>query len=199
MVLLQEVLPFPARILFVAPVAIASRYGGRGPAIAASALGVLAIRFSFGVPTVQPILMQSEPWIYALLFAVVAFTIDSSSQALRRSRREVESRAAQLEAMNSQLEQQMEEVQALSEHLHEANVSLEAARDQAIAATHTREEVLAVVAHDLRNPLNLVTMTAQLFAEIEPSGDRRRQLLEVMPRQQTRFPKRRGRLSRWTK
>lgn len=177
---LQRVLPFPARILFVAPVAVASRYGGRGPAIAASVLGILAIRY--GVDPASLPMTQDDSWVFAVLFAVIAYTIDSSSQALRRSRQEVEHRAAELQQVNASLEQQVEEVRALSEYLHEANTSLEAARDEAVAATHAREEVLAVVAHDLRNPLNLVTMTTQLLSEVEPSAERRQQLLDIMQR-----------------
>jgi signal transduction histidine kinase len=134
-------------------------------------------------------LTGSEPWVYAGLFAVLALAIDSTSEALRHARNVAEHRSEQLEAMNVkleamnvQLEEQMEEVQTLSEHLSETNSFLEVARDEAQAASRAREEVLAVVAHDLRNPLNLVSMTTQLFIEIEPTGERRKQLLGVMER-----------------
>jgi signal transduction histidine kinase len=73
-------------------------------------------------------------------------------------------------------------VQVLSEHLHETNLSLAMARDEAEAATRAREHVLAVVAHDLRNPLHLVTMTTQLLLEIECSAERREELLAVINR-----------------
>jgi signal transduction histidine kinase len=185
---LQEVLPFPARMLFVVPVAIASRYGGRGPAVIAASLGVVAINFSIGLTTLdRSASTTGEPWIYALLFAVIAFTIDSSSQALRRARADAERRSAELEALNKQLAEHMEEVQALSEHLNDVNASLAEARDDALDASRAREEVLAVVAHDLRNPLNLVMMTAQLFSEIEPSPEQRQHLLDVMLRASRRM------------
>ena len=176
-ILLERTFPFPVRVLLVAPVAVASRYG-RGPAIVAAALCVIAIAVSFG----EPNLVKPEPWIYAAVFAVVAFTIVSSSDSLRQARREAEQHSAQLETVNQALQEHMEEVQTLSEYLEETNLSLAAARDEAEAASHAREEVLAVVAHDLRNPLNLVTMTTQLFIDIEPSGERRKQLLDIIQR-----------------
>ena len=189
-VLLDEVLPFPARILFVAPVAIASWYGGRGPTIVATVLSFLAINISFVSSSGRLHLIQSDgvsltqphAWIYAALFAVVAFTIDAGSEALRQARRVAELRSEQLTTVNMRLKEQMEEVQTLSEHLSETNRSLEAARDEAQAASRAREEVLAIVAHDLRNPLNLVMMTTQLFIDLEPSGDRRKDLLGVIDR-----------------
>jgi signal transduction histidine kinase len=184
---LQGVLPFPARLLFVLPVAIASRYGGRGPSVIAAGLGVVAINFSIGLTAGHPAPTAGEPWIYALLFTVIALTIDSSSQALRRARRDAERRSAELEALNKQLAEHMEEGQALSEHLNDVNASLAEARDAAVEASRAREEVLAVVAHDLRNPLNLVMMTAQLFSEIEPSPEQRQHLLDVMLRASRRM------------
>ena len=46
-------------------------------------------------------------------------------------------------------------------------------------ATRERERVLAVVAHDLRTPLNLIKMSAQLIVE-EPEAPENQQLLERM-------------------
>ncbi|PZR71748.1 MAG: histidine kinase [Chthoniobacterales bacterium] len=46
-------------------------------------------------------------------------------------------------------------------------------------ATRSREEVLAVVAHDLRTPLNFIKMGAQLIAE-EPAAEGNKDLLERM-------------------
>jgi signal transduction histidine kinase len=86
-----------------------------------------------------------------------------------------------------ELEQQMEEVQTLSERLQETNDSLVTERDRAEAlakraqaAAQAREDVLGIVAHDLRNPLNVMTMTTQLFLDAEPSADHRAKLLRAM-------------------
>jgi signal transduction histidine kinase len=113
---------------------------------------------------------------------MVALTIDSTSEGFRKARRDAERQAEHLEDLNVELEQQMEEVQVLSEHLQETNQSLAAARDAAEAASRAREEMLGVVAHDLRNPLNVVMMTTKLITEPEISGEKRAELLAVTQR-----------------
>jgi signal transduction histidine kinase len=144
-----------------------------------SAIGIEATlilstgRFRFSV---------GELWLHAAIFAIVAWAIDSTTAALRKARRDAERTASHLEELNVELEQQMDQVQMLSEDLQRANRSLAAARDVAEEASRAREEMLAVVAHDLRNPLNVVMMTTQLFADTEPAGEKRDQLLGVILR-----------------
>lgn len=55
-------------------------------------------------------------------------------------------------------------------------------RREAEILARGREEVLGVVAHDLRNPLNLVGATLQFLEEIEPGPDRKRELYVVIHR-----------------
>jgi signal transduction histidine kinase len=181
-VLLSMVLPFEPFLLFAVPVALTSRYAGRGPTaltVILCAIGMEATlilesgRFRFSV---------TELWIHAGLFAVVAWAIDSTTEALRRARRDAEGTAEHLEDMNVELEQQMDQVQTLSEDLQRANRSLATARDVAEEASRAREDMLGVVAHDLRNPLNLMMMTTKVIAETEPTGERRDQLIGVMLR-----------------
>jgi signal transduction histidine kinase len=42
-----------------------------------------------------------------------------------------------------------------------------------------REDVLGVVAHDLRNPLNLIQMTVELIIDEELSAERRKEMLDI--------------------
>jgi signal transduction histidine kinase len=60
--------------------------------------------------------------------------------------------------------------------------SYEAERDKRRSAemlAHAREDVLGVVAHDLRNPLNLILMTGELLFEESLSPERRRDMLQI--------------------
>jgi signal transduction histidine kinase len=57
-----------------------------------------------------------------------------------------------------------------------------AGRREAEILAQAREEVLAVVAHDLRNPLNLITSTASLLAEFDPPRERQLELLQIAVR-----------------
>jgi signal transduction histidine kinase len=186
-VALARVASYAPLLLFAASVAVAARYGGRGPALLASILSVIAIDVMLLQSAIGP--PETHPLLRLAIFFVVALTISSMSSALQQARRTAERHAEQLEKVNVELEQQMEEVQTLSEQLQETNESLVAERDRAEAlaeraqaASRAREEVLGVVAHDLRNPLNVVSMTTQLFLDIEPSGERRVKLLHSMRR-----------------
>jgi K+-sensing histidine kinase KdpD len=55
-------------------------------------------------------------------------------------------------------------------------------RVEADEIARARDDILAVVAHDLRNPLNLITGTAQLLADIDLPTPKRRDLLNISVR-----------------
>lgn len=185
-VMISRLASYTPLLPFAAAVAIAARYGGRGPALVASVLSVIAIDFVLLQPTD---ITAGAPLFRLAVFFVVAMMISSMSSALHDARRTAELQAAQLAKVNLDLAQQVEEVQTLSERLQETNESLVVERDRAEslarraqAAAQAREDVLGVVAHDLRNPLNVVSMTTQLFLDMEPSPDHRTRLLGAMER-----------------
>lgn len=57
-----------------------------------------------------------------------------------------------------------------------------AAREEAETAVRQRDHVLAIVAHDLRNPLARVSTAASLLAEDSLAPDKRRQLVALLQR-----------------
>jgi signal transduction histidine kinase len=180
-VLLTKVLPFEPFLLFVIPVALMARYLGRGPTALTVVLSVVGIEVAVVWNGRLPHTLAGM-LLHAAVFAIVAYAIDSSTNALRKARQDAERASARLVDVNLELEQQVEEVRVLSEDLHDTNQSLAEARDAAEAASHAREEMLAIVAHDLRNPLNVVMIARGLLAETELTGERRDQLLGVMQR-----------------
>ena len=178
----SRILPFEAFLLFAVPVAVTSRYAGRGPAVLSVLLSVIGIEATLLLSDGAFRFSYADLWSHAAVFSIVAFAIDWNSEALRKARRTAEASAKYLEDLNVELEQQMEQIQMLSEDLQRTNECLAAARDVAQDASRAREEMLAVVAHDLRNPLSLVMMTTQLIDDTNPSGERRAQLLGVIQR-----------------
>jgi signal transduction histidine kinase len=71
--------------------------------------------------------------------------------------------------------------QAAATALHRArtyDAELEKRRHAELLA-HAREDVLGVVAHDLRNPLNLIQMTVELIIDEELPIPKRREMLDI--------------------
>ena len=178
---LSAILPFKPLLLFAIPVVLTSRYAGRGPTVAVVALVILGT-VSLFVLSGQFRLTHPQIWMHTAVFIIVAIVIDSTSAALNRALREAEQSASHLEDLNIELEQQMDHIQRLSDDLQTTNRCLAQARDTAEDASRAREEMLAVVAHDLRNPLNLMMMTTQLLADADVSRERREHLFSVIYR-----------------
>jgi signal transduction histidine kinase len=100
-----------------------------------------------------------------IAFLIVSVTITTTMQALNRSRALAESRAAELKRLNEEVGRSYD-----SERERRRVVELTA---------HTREEVLGVVAHDLRNPLNLIITSTDLLMQDNLDARRRTEMLAV--------------------
>lgn len=156
--------PTPAFLFFVPAVAISAWYGGPGPASLATGLSLLLIDLNFLAPGGSLLIDRIEA-LEIIAFVIVAATITTTMGALHRALALAESRAAELKSLNEQVGRSYD---AEREKRHVAELLAQA-----------REEVLGVVAHDLRNPLStIITSTDMLLQEnLEPT--RRTELLEV--------------------
>jgi signal transduction histidine kinase len=117
-----------------------------------------------------------------MFYAAIIGAVVVVAEVLRRSRAQGKQHVWELRRLNANLEQQVEEAQALSEDLGHANDSLENARKTAERLTRACEQVLAAVAHDLRNPLNLVSVTTQLLMEPDLAPERRKSVFAINAR-----------------
>jgi K+-sensing histidine kinase KdpD len=103
-----------SRLPFAAAVALATWYGGSGPGLLTGALSIFAIDFSFLPPIGSIELTHSEDLVDSIVFLLVALTIGATTAAMRRARELAERRALDVEEMNAELEQQVDQIQALS-------------------------------------------------------------------------------------
>jgi signal transduction histidine kinase len=115
-------------LLLVTAVAISAWYGGRGAGVLTSVLSVVAIMLLAGseFPAALDVPGVGEA-TYLGTFLLVALIIGATTESLRRERAKAIARAARLEELNTEVEQQIEEVRTLSEHLQQSNESLAAA------------------------------------------------------------------------
>jgi signal transduction histidine kinase len=156
--------PTPSFLFFVPAVAISAWYGGPGPSAAATALSLLLIDLNFLAPGGSLLIDRIEA-LEIIAFLIVSVTVITTMEALHRSRALAESRAAELKRLNVEVGRSYD---AEREKRHVAEL-----------LAHTREEVLGVVAHDLRNPLSLIITSTDLVLEESLDSNRRRELLGV--------------------
>ena len=100
-----------------------------------------------------------------IAFIIVAVTVMTTMEALQRARKLAESRASELKRVNEEVGRSYD---AERQMRHDAELLAQA-----------REEVLGLVAHDLRNPLNLIITSTDLLLEENLDRPRRMELLDV--------------------
>jgi signal transduction histidine kinase len=159
--------PTPSFLFFVPAVAVAAWYGGRGPSALATALSLLFIDLNFFAPDGSLSIDRVEG-LEIIAFIVVAATITMTMDALHRALTLAESRAAELKVLNDEVARSYD---AERQKRHDAEL-----------LANAREDVLGLVAHDLRSPLNLIITTADLLLEEKLDPARHRELLEVAMR-----------------
>src|SRR3954468_17701786 len=159
--------PTPSFLFFVPAVAISAWYGGTGPSALATAASLLLIDLNFLAPGGSLSIDRVEA-LEIIAFLIVSVTITTTMEALHRALALAESRSRELKRLNDEVGRSYD---AERERRHVAELVAQA-----------REEVLGVVAHDLRNPLNLITSSADMLLNEELPVLRRTELLEVAVR-----------------
>lgn len=101
---------------------------------------------------------------------------------LLRARRTAEQALAKLEVKTLELEEAMEELRVTNEHLVERTEEAERLQALIEAALRTREEVLGIVAHDLRNPVGTVVTAAAFLLEVRLPQDEWTRQMEIIRR-----------------
>jgi signal transduction histidine kinase len=159
--------PTPSFLFFVPAVAVAAWYGGVGPSALTTLLSLLFIDLNFFAPGGSLNLDRVEG-LEIIAFIVVAVTITLTMEALHRALALAEQRARELKVLNEEVGRSYD---AERERRHDAEL-----------LANAREEVLGVVAHDLRNPLNLIITTTDLLLENKIEPARQHELLDIAMR-----------------
>jgi signal transduction histidine kinase len=141
-------------MVFVCMIVVVARFGGAGPALASGAVSVLVLDYYFIPPIHEFDLLQAEQGVNALVFALVALIVGSTTARLRAAERAMRERA---------------------DDEHER-------RKAAEELARAREQVLAVVAHDLRNPLSTILGAASLLEDPRQDARETRETLGLIHR-----------------
>lgn len=82
-----------------------------------------------------------------------------------RQQRELEEQSKHIQESNTALATSNMELDIKNEHLYEANQRLESANQRLEALNHEKDELLSIVAHDLKNPLTGIMMSSSTLAQ----------------------------------
>src|SRR5256885_6670335 len=159
--------PTPSFLFFVPAVAISAWYGGFGSSVLATFLSLLLIDLNFLAPGGSLRVDRVEALEIAALI-IVAATITTTMTALQRARALAEFRAAELKKLNEEVGRSY-------------NDERERRRVAELMA-QAREEVLRVVAHDLRNPVNVIVSSADMLLQEKLDRTKVKDLMPVVLR-----------------
>jgi signal transduction histidine kinase len=142
---------------FIIAVMLAAAYGGWKPGLLATCLGAVAGVYLFVAPYFSLRIEAASEWLAVSQFLIAGGTISWICEALHRVRR-------CLEAEQSQLEQEVKERQRAESAARESEARLK-------EADRHKDEFLAMLAHELRNPLAPIRNAVRLLrlkGSVEP-------------------------------
>jgi signal transduction histidine kinase len=171
--LLKDRLPF---LLFSLVVVAVAWYGGFGPSCLALVTGILAAGYFFLQPRYSLIESLTDHGVKSGGFLFLGLTIALFSERLRIARRRAEAQTREALRQRDELEQEVARRQLLEEELHRRAEELR-------EADRRKDEFLAMLAHELRNPLAPIRNAVEVLKVIGASGPQPQRAREMIDRQ----------------
>lgn len=171
--LLGDSLPFLPFLFLVVAVAW---HGGFGPSFLALILGLFATAYFFLPPrySVMEGLLDHQAQAFGFLF--LGLTIGLFSGALRSARGRAEANACEAVRQRQELELEMGRRRLLEEELHKR-------AEQLAEADRRKDEFLALLGHELRNPLAPIRNAVQVMKLLRLTDARLQWARDVIDRQ----------------
>lgn len=188
---LGESVPY---LQFFPAVMIAAWYGGVGPGLLATFLSALLADFLFLSPRYSLGLSDAGQALSMAFFVAIGATISGLCEALHSSRRQAEDAALELRQLLQEretillaLEQERKRLEALSEQVQtqyeEMAVQAEEMQlqnEELLVQEQQRTNFLAMLAHELRNPLTPIVAAAEILDTrglTDPNLERQREVI----------------------
>jgi signal transduction histidine kinase/CheY-like chemotaxis protein len=162
--------------LFYAALIFTAWYGGKGPSLLAILLGLLAGNLLALFVNPVPSVASEEYVVGVALYCLIGLLSVFFSESLRTARERAEANAAEALRRQEQLEREMAQRIRLEEELRQ--------RAAELADAHRRkDEFLAMLAHELRNPLAPVRSGLHIIKQLGISGTPLEKVQQIMERQ----------------
>ncbi len=143
-------------LTFYMAVVLSSSIGGVGPGLCTTLLSTVTALYFWRAPDRVGHAVEPREWVGIVLFVISGVAISLGNESLRRTSARESSAKAEAQAARAEAEAARTQAEA-------ARAQAEAARIQAEAAVLAREELQAIVAHDLRTPLGAIALQAALL------------------------------------
>lgn len=110
---------------------------------------------------------------FSILAYPTSFTVYASREFTRRERllaRQNEELEAEVKSRTSELSKANAQIQLVNTELQEVNEELRSTNQALDDANHFKTQMLSIVAHDLKNPLNVIMNCADMLGESSEAG-----------------------------
>jgi signal transduction histidine kinase len=166
-------LPF---LLFCLAVVAVAWYGGFGPSFVSLILGILACLYFVAEP--RHSLEESVPahQVHIVGFLFLGVTIGIFSEATQRARRRAEAHAREADRRREDLEDEVSERGRLEQEMQQQ-------ADALAAADQHKDEFLAMLGHELRNPLAPLRNAVEVMRSLDLTDRRLVSLRDAIDRQ----------------
>jgi signal transduction histidine kinase/CheY-like chemotaxis protein len=171
--LLGDNLPF---LLFCLAVVVVAWHGGFGPSLLALLLALPGIAYFFLPPRYALAESLAGHPVRVSGFLFLGLTISLFSERLRAARRRAEAHAGEADRRRDDLEREVAQRQRLEKELQRR-------ADELADADRRKDEFLAMLGHELRNPLAPIRNAVHLLRRLAASDPNLRQPTDLIERQ----------------
>jgi signal transduction histidine kinase len=157
-----------AYLTFYMAVVLSSWIGGVGPGLCTTVLSTATALYFWRMADWAAHGVEARDWVGLIFFVISGIAISLGNESLRRSYVREKQARAEAQAARAEAEAALAQAEAARAQAEAARAQAEAARAQAEAAVLAREELQAIVAHDLRTPLGTIAMQAAMLQKSAP-------------------------------
>jgi two-component system CheB/CheR fusion protein len=163
-------------LFFAIAVVAVAWHGGFGPSFLTLLLGLFACTFFFLPPRYSLKESLADYSIQVTGFLFLGVSIGLFSEALQSARRRAEAHAREADRRRQELEVEVAQRKRLEQELQQHAAEL-------AEADRRKDEFLAMLAHELRNPLAPIRNAVQVIQLLSPPEPRLRRCTELIERQ----------------
>lgn len=113
----------------------------------------------------------------------LAAELQDKNEELEAQNEELQAQSEEIQAQNEEIQAQNEELQNLTDEVHSQNDHLQRVAEQLVEADRQKEQFLAMLGHELRNPMTAIRNAVAVLRAASPQSPAWSRALNVIERQ----------------